>query len=398
MAAGALPPVRTGPAVSAPAVTVGRPRVLYRDPRFYSAFPSLAALGDGRLLLAFRRAPDHRHLFAPDQRAEAFDRVDHLHPKSHTALLPLGPDLAPAGPLTTLAPEAETADQDSSLLRLSDGRLVHLSFRWLPVTDAVEALAEPLRPFVRQGETGPAYLHWHAAARTSDDAGASWSAPTPFAPDPLVRADLASWVPGTSSVRGQIVERADGSLLVAAYAFALDGVRGSAVRLFESRDRGRTWAPVGAPLTLADAQLSEASLVAWPRGRISLFARTHGAGGRLAYSVSTDGGQRFTPPRLLDLHGHPAVAQPLPDGRLLLVYGVRTEPHGVRARVLRPGSAPGAVPLADGPEIVLRDDAPGPDTGYPWIAPLAAGRLAVAHYIADDHGIRGIEAQTLRFA
>ena len=37
-----------------------RHQTLYRDERFYAAFPNVLALPSGEVLLAFRRAPDHR--------------------------------------------------------------------------------------------------------------------------------------------------------------------------------------------------------------------------------------------------------------------------------------------------------------------------------------------------
>ena len=37
-------------------------RVVYSDRRFYASFPSAATLADGRVLVAFRRARDHRWL------------------------------------------------------------------------------------------------------------------------------------------------------------------------------------------------------------------------------------------------------------------------------------------------------------------------------------------------
>lgn len=44
--------------------------VIYRDSMYYSAFPSVVKLDDGRLLVAFRRAPNHLMM--------GFDRYSHI--------------------------------------------------------------------------------------------------------------------------------------------------------------------------------------------------------------------------------------------------------------------------------------------------------------------------------
>ena len=365
-----------------------RPRqTLYRDPTTFSAFPSIACLGDGTLLLSFRRAPDHRRLLKPSARDAAVDSVDHLHPKSHIALRRLGPDLTPLGEIWAMPQHPAAADQDTSLIRCRNGRIVHLGFLWLPVTEEREQLQPPLNGMA-QG-SGPAYLAWHAYARTSDDDGASWSDYRPFPPDPLLRPDLDGLVPGTAAIRGQAVETADARLLCAAYAGHLVAPVTRGLRLYESGDGGNRWRPVGALIAHSEARLSETSLVAWPAGRISLFARTARADDRIAYAVSDDG-ISFTEPRLLPIRGHPTAAHPLTDGRLLLVYGYRHAPYGVRARILRPDR-----PFDHSREEIIVADAPGPDTGYPWVAPVGAGRVAVVYYRADADGIRGIDGSLI---
>ena len=78
------------------AMTGAEHRVLYRDPRFYASFPSLTPMGDGSVLLAFRRARDHRWLRGAEYRTgeTGFNHVDHLDSRSQTVLLRLGPDAA----------------------------------------------------------------------------------------------------------------------------------------------------------------------------------------------------------------------------------------------------------------------------------------------------------------
>ena len=57
--------------------------ILYRDPRHYAAFPSIARLADGHMAVAFRRARDPRWMFGEHMQPDNpdFDRVDHLDGK-----------------------------------------------------------------------------------------------------------------------------------------------------------------------------------------------------------------------------------------------------------------------------------------------------------------------------
>ncbi len=53
--------------------------VIYDDPRFYAAFPSIVTRPDGELLVAFRRAPERRSLGEPG--------ISHTDPNSYLVLV-----------------------------------------------------------------------------------------------------------------------------------------------------------------------------------------------------------------------------------------------------------------------------------------------------------------------
>ena len=95
--------------------------LIYEDPRFYAAFPSLVRRADGELLLAFRRAPERRAL--------GESTVRHTDPNSYLVLVrsPDGgrtwsrePELIHAHPLG--------GSQDPCLLHLRDGTLLCSSY------------------------------------------------------------------------------------------------------------------------------------------------------------------------------------------------------------------------------------------------------------------------------
>ncbi|MDO1582672.1 sialidase family protein [Rhizobium oryzicola] len=72
--------------------------------------------------------------------------------------------------------------------------------------------------------------------------------------------------------------------------------------------------------------------------------------------------------------GNPPTLNGLPDGRLLLVYGYRDAPFGIRARV---GDSLGH---GWGDEIILRDDGGMSDLGYPRTVVLEDGSALTVYY------------------
>lgn len=378
-------------------------RVLYRDPHFYASFPSVATRADGVTLVAFRRARDHRWLrgAAYGRDAAGFNHVDHLDSRSQTVLLALGPDGAPLdGALETGGPWAlpadpQAADQDASLLVLRDGRILLAGFCWYPVPaadgEALRALGMGLAGSPLK--TGDLYLFWGGYTRHSDDGGRSWS-PHRFLPPLPGHPDL---VPGLrpfhgGAVRGRAVEAPDGTLLLTGYTEDPQTGR-YASHLFASADRGESWACRA--LIARDAEgragFCETALHLARDGTLIAFHRTTGLDDALATSRSTDLGYSWEPWRRHAVTGHPSDPCPLPDGRLLLVRGYRHAPYGIRARIYDPVGQE----VGDAPDILLRDDGPAPDLGYPWVTVLPDGRALVAYYIADRAGVRGVEATLL---
>ena len=76
--------------------------------------------------------------------------------------------------------------------------------------------------------------------------------------------------------------------------------------------------------------------------------------------------------------GNPPTMNLLADGRVVLTYGFRDPPFGMRARL----SADGGESWSD--EIELRTGAGNHDLGYPRTVMNAAGQLVTAYYYNDD--------------
>lgn len=370
-------------------------RTLYREARFHAAFPSLLRFSDGHLLLAFRRARDGLWLVPPEQRAELdpLARMDHIDSRSHLALLELDRDGQQGGkPLTWLPMDPEAADQDPSLLWLPGDQVFLSSFSWYPLpADAAQVLAGRRAP----GDPASScrFLFWgsHCALRGRE--ANAWHYHHAFIqPDAGFGRPLSP--DGSKAIVGANRGRAlylNDEILLALYSGAGEGAA-----LFASADLGRSWRWRGSIARDPEAKLAfqEPALCEDGRGGLIAFLRTAGAEGRLASCRSSDAGETWSEPRLHGLVGHPFHPLNLSDGRLLLTYGYRQPPFGVRARLLdTPTDDPDAYP-----EIILRDDGLCADLGYPWAVELADGRLLVAYYLTDDQGIRHIAGTWLELS
>jgi len=372
--------------------------VVFGDERYYCAFPSVVFTTLGRMIVAFRRAPDHRFVLRVEDSNDdsALAEVDHLDPRSHVALLELDAESGRAvGEPWCVPIDPQAADQDPSLITLSGGRLGLFSFSWYPLPSGrlEAARARGIGLVDAGGRAGGPYIYWGAFAVFSDDGGRNWGARRSL---PIVPG-LPELVPGRrpwfgGAVRGRPVETSDGDLLVAAYA-PRDGSGAMFSLLHVSRDRGETWEFRSVIAGDADgsAGFVEPALVRADDGRLIALHRTFNLDGRLVAAESRDDGRTWGPWRVHDVEGHPFDALALPDGRIFLVYGRREPPFGVRARLWDPraGGPEGAE------EFVIRDDAPSPDVGYPWAAATPSGKIVVVYYISDARGVRRIEGSLI---
>lgn len=79
----------------------------------------------------------------------------------------------------------------------------------------------------------------------------------------------------------------------------------------------------------------------------------------------------------IDNAGNPPHMIKLNDGQLILTYGYRRSPFGIRARTSKDGGKTWSK------ELVLRDDAANWDLGYPRTVQRADGKLVTVYYFND---------------
>src|SRR5688500_10053350 len=326
--------------------------VIYSDARFHNAFPSIVRRPDGELIVAFRRAPDRRSL--------GDEKYTHADPNSYLVMV----RSKDAGRTWTKEPQLFYAhpfggSQDPCMVQLSDNSIICSSYgwAWMPPT-ALPKLPQPnsvvMGKFVFLG----GYL------LRSKDGGNTWGQPIiPPRSEGEPRVDIFG-KPLPAYNRGALCEGRDGRLYwaIAANSPAEAGrPNRTEVHLMISEDKGMTW-KYSCPIARDEqAVFNETSVYETPKGDIMAFLRTAAFNDHLVVARSKDRGKSFEKWEDGGFQGHPFYALRLPDNRVLLVYGYRHKPYGIRARILDAE----CTKLADSPEIVLRDDGGGGALGYP---------------------------------
>jgi sialidase-1 len=364
-------------AAAAPGVTKLHDLVIYSDSTFYSAFPSIVRRPDGELVLAFRRAPERRAFGEPSS--------NHTDPNSYLVLV----RSHDSGKNWTRDPELIHAhpfggSQDPCMVQLRDGTILCSSYGWALLRG--EAVAKLKNPFCHGN-----FVFLGGYLMRSKDGGHSWQGPIipPPTPGESVFDPFGKPVPAYN--RGAMCEGKDGRVywVVTSKTSTAPGAQGT--HLFISGDQGSTWrysCPVAAD---AKVVFNETALYETPKGDLVAFMRTADFDDHTAVARSADQGKSFRPWQDAGFQGHPHYALRLPDQRVLLVYGYRHKPFGIRARVLD-GECTN---MAAAPELVLRDDGGNGDIGYPWATLLSEHRALVVYYFNTADGTRHIAGTLL---
>jgi hypothetical protein len=95
--------------------------------------------------------------------------------------------------------------------------------------------------------------------------------------------------------------------------------------------------------------------------------------------ASDDGGRTWGFVSRVNDFGAPGSLVRMQDGRLVMVYGYRLPPYGVRAVVSEDEGR------SWGPEIIVRDDGGSWDLGYPNAVESARGRVMAVYYFNSRH-------------
>ena len=270
------------------------------------------------------------------------------------------------------------------MVQLRDGTIVCTSYGWaLLNADFAAKLSESLR------HGNFAFLGGYVLR--SKDGARSWQGP--FSP-PHVGADNTTDIfgkPVPAYNRGAMCEGKDGRLYWVVAANTDTKPRRSETHLLISSDEGKSWTYSCPVATDPRVTFNETSLYETPKGDLVAFMRTADFDDHTVIARSTDHGKSFQRWQDSGFQGHPHYALRLPDKRVLLVYGYRHVPFGVRVRVLDAE----CTNFATAKEIILRDDGGNGDLGYPWATMISKTRVLVVYYFNLGDGTRHIAGTVL---
>jgi hypothetical protein len=350
--------------------------VIYKDTNFYSAFPSILKRPGGDYLLAFRRAPD-RKVFGEKNN-------NHVDPNSYLVSL-----RSKDGEKWTEVPELIYAhpyggSQDPCLLQLRNGTILCASYGWAFLRP--EGMTALKKPFFQAGEA--VFLGGYLVR--SEDGGKNWGEPVyPLNIKPEININpMGKPVPAYN--RGALYEGRSGRIFWA--VAATDAPKKTSVHLISSDDKGVSWNYMSPIAVDEKISFNETSVYETPKGDLVAFLRTAGLEDQACIARSSDGGKTFSKWESMGFKGHPLNALRLPDNRVLLTYGYRHKPYGIRARILNAE----CTDFATAPELILRDDGGSGDIGYTWPVLLDKNRVLVVYYFNTDNGTRSIEGTILR--
>jgi hypothetical protein len=352
--------------------------VVYEQPEFYVAFPSIVRRSDGELLVAFRRAPDRRRF--------GEQAVTHADPNSQLVLV----RSKDAGRTWSSNPQLIYAhpfggSQDPCMVQLHDGTILCTSYAWaLLKPENIQKLRQPVG---RHGD----FVFLGGFLMRSVDAGRSWQGPLippPCRGEPNL--DIFG-KPIPAYNRGAMCEGKNGRLYWIVASASTNMPTRTATHLLLSPDKGQSWEYSCSVASDSRIEFNETSLYETPHGDLVAFVRSENFNDHTVIARSRDSGKSFQWEDA-GFQGHPHHAIRLPDNRVLLVYGYRHRPFGIRARVLDAECTNAAA----AEEVVLRDDGGNGDLGYPWATMISANRALVVYYFNKQDGTRHIAGTFLQ--
>lgn len=343
---------------------------IYKDEN-YCSFPNAIVLKDGTVMVCFRQAPDWQ---------EKYNDVTHLDPSSRGVFVKSSNN----GKTWSANPELIYQHflygiQDPCLNYLKDGTILGTFFMW-----KVFEREEPLKNPEKHHFINDFYYGEIQDAHTirSYDNGKTWDEP--------IKIEYKGKDDLKSSLRGNTVELPDGSVLLALPTYDMNQSR-RFIRIIKSFDCGKTWKKLYDIPKPENCFMGEPNLFRTESGKIACFIRTHiDVPGKNVYE---DGNQEMSPMHVSFSHDNgetwsnsektrffspsPFHALQLKSGNVLLSYGHRYSPYGIKV-ILLDGELKN---IHEAKEIFIRDDGVNHDLGYTSSVQMQNGDILVTYYI-----------------
>jgi sialidase-1 len=345
-----------------PAVEVIETKVISQQPWFYHGWPTVTRCANGDLRVVYSGGRDYH--ICP------FGRLEMMHSR----------DEGSTWTLPRVLEDSILDDRDSGIVESSKGTLLVSTFNSYAYQGHLENPARLLNKTF--GAESPAILkrwktmdsattqaqknadrgHWMLR---STDGGVSWS--------------RRYRVPGYSP-HGPI------NLLDGRLFYATSNGKEAAAHL--SEDDGLTWEEISGmdlrPGEMHAVQASDGAIVVQVRDKI---ATPDGKENNTSQIISVDGGKTWSEKRKV-ADGYPSHLLRLADGTLLMTYGWRQAPFGIRGKF----SSDHGRSWSE--EFILSDDAASWDLGYPSSVELHDGALLTLWYESPKNSYKAVLRQS----
>ena len=344
-----------------PVVAGAEQIVVFKQKGVYAPFPSLCRHPDTRFLYAtFTKKTRATHHETTDSTRCTMESRDGGRTWNEVDTLPAG----------------ATGPRPAEIFQTGDGALVRIGQnwrRWFPPERKHEF--EGKYRVTTPGTYKPGWFAVNSGgfAARSEDAGKTWTRTAIPGLDTFVSCS-SPW---------SYTQLQDGRVIRAFMVRSDDGESGDVCAVTTRDGRSAEVANVmGDPEETL--QFTEETLVhETSGGAIWMLTRVGAGDDHLWQGVSHDGGRTWTA-RKTGVKGHPPSGMvKLADGRMVLTYGYRHPPYGIRAVV----SCDEGLTWDTDNVIVLRNDGAGYDLGYPTSMLLEDGTVLTMYYFVtdDDH-------------
>jgi len=344
--------------------------VIYKDEN-YNSFPNAIKLKDGTVMVGFRQAPDWQ---------AKYNDVTHGDPSSIGVFVASRDN----GKSWDTKPRLIQRHfyygiQDPCLNFLSDGTILATFFMW-KFTEKEKPVTDSPKPHFVNDNYDMEMMDAHTIR--SIDNGETW--------DDAICIDYEGKNGDRASARGNVVELDDGSILFGLPMYSTDR-QARIIRIIKSSDKGKTWKKLYDIQKPYECMMGEPNLFKTKSGRIACFIRTHFEDkGKNVYedgnqdltpmhvSFSDDNGLTWTMPEKTKYDSpSPFQAIQLKSGNVLLSYGHRYSPYGIKVMLLDSELKN----LHTAEEFLIRDDGVNHDLGYTSSVQMDNGDILVTYYI-----------------
>jgi len=360
--------------------------VIYKDDRYYSTFPNIIKRDDNTLMVSFRQAP---------HRLPTYGDITHGDPASKGVyILSKDNGLTWDKNVSIIYDHFFYGVQDPCLNYLKDGTILSTFFMWKfgEITDFPNNSRN-----MHSGYSEYTMFLKDAHSTRSYDGGKTWEKPIKI--DYFGKESL-------NTVRGNVVQFDDDSILLAVASYS-DDIFKRHINIIKSKDQGKTWEKLSQIPSLGTTFMGEPNLFKTKSGKLVCLIRSHIQDDKrnvyddgnndmayMHYSTSLDNGKTWsTPTKTPYTSPSPFEAIQLKSGNVLMTYGHRYSPYGIKA-ILLDGEMNN---IENAKEIQIRDCDTNHDLGYTRSVQLPNDDILVVYYMYDKKdNIRHIEGTIIR--